>query len=216
LLAALEPLGVAGDTLVVLTADHGESLGEHDYYFNHGHVAYEEQVRVPLILRWPAGRYGGRRIAAPVELRGLGPTVIDALGLERGGLAQAASWLPAIRGRGDELPPAVFTAAGSTDLALRHQSTLVVRRGPMKLLLPRSRWAQAIAGGRSVELYDLSTDPDEARDLAPERPELVRSLTAEVVAWFDAHPARKPERPPGAPELREETRRSLRELGYLD
>jgi arylsulfatase A-like enzyme len=66
LLHALERLGLASNTLVVVTADHGEGLLDHGH-MEHGVHVYEEQVRVPLVVRWP-GRIAPRRIEGPVEL----------------------------------------------------------------------------------------------------------------------------------------------------
>src|SRR5215213_1120565 len=76
LLEDLEKRGLAGETLVVLTADHGESLGDHNYFFEHGRLPYEDCVRVPLILRGPGTGTPGRIVRSPVELIDVLPTLL--------------------------------------------------------------------------------------------------------------------------------------------
>jgi arylsulfatase A-like enzyme len=75
-LKVLDELKVADSTIVVLTADHGESLGEHDYV-GHGRHLYEDIVRVPLIIRWPGKVKAGNTVATPVSLLDIAPTVYD-------------------------------------------------------------------------------------------------------------------------------------------
>ena len=72
--------GLYDETLVVLTSDHGEAFGEHGYRW-HAKTLFEELVRVPLIIRRPGEDQPGRRIAAPVQLVDIAPTLLDAAGL---------------------------------------------------------------------------------------------------------------------------------------
>jgi arylsulfatase A-like enzyme len=76
LLAAVEELGIRDSTLVVLTADHGESLGEHDYV-GHGRHLYEDILRVPLIVRLPGQVKPGQVISTPVSILDIAPTILD-------------------------------------------------------------------------------------------------------------------------------------------
>jgi arylsulfatase A-like enzyme len=76
LLAALDELELSRSTLVVLTADHGESLGEHDYV-GHGRHLYENIIRVPLIVRLPGRVKAGQVISTPVSLLDVAPTITD-------------------------------------------------------------------------------------------------------------------------------------------
>ncbi|MFQ5845120.1 MAG: sulfatase, partial [Planctomycetota bacterium] len=77
----IERLGLARDTLVIFTSDHGEALSEHDVFFSHGKFAYEETARVPLVVRLPGAVPAGRIVDAVVEVTALAPTVLEALGL---------------------------------------------------------------------------------------------------------------------------------------
>ncbi|MHC4845367.1 MAG: sulfatase, partial [Planctomycetota bacterium] len=85
LLDRLADAGRLDDTLVVVTSDHGESLGEHDYWFEHGRYAYEPTTRVPLILRLPAGHADADARGArsgTVSLVDLAPTLLDLVGAD--------------------------------------------------------------------------------------------------------------------------------------
>ncbi|MCH7764962.1 MAG: sulfatase-like hydrolase/transferase, partial [Acidobacteria bacterium] len=79
ILKGLESAGMADNTIIVFTADHGESLMQRDYW-THGLFVYEEEVRVPLILRWPGHIPAGRVHREPVELVDLAPTLLEFAG----------------------------------------------------------------------------------------------------------------------------------------
>ncbi|MGH9630123.1 MAG: sulfatase family protein [Bryobacteraceae bacterium] len=72
----LDALGLKDSTLVVLIADHGESLGEHDYV-GHGRQLYEDTIRIPLIVRWPGKVKAGKVITTPVSILDVAPTIVD-------------------------------------------------------------------------------------------------------------------------------------------
>jgi arylsulfatase len=186
LLAALEGWGV--EPLVVLTADHGEALGEHGYYFAHGHRLTEDQIRVPLILRGP-GVPAGRRSQRPVDQLDIAPTILALTGVT------AARALP---GRNLlALPEAPHPTASQ---GFPHQASIAV--DGMKLV----RWPQGEA------LFDLGVDPKEERDVAAADPDARRRLGG----LLDAELARR--RPSWArvsafgPVLVDQ----LRRLGYVE
>ena len=77
----LEGRGLLERTLLIITGDHGEGLGDHGEYF-HGFFVYDSTARVPLIVRLPEARLGGRRVEAAVSHVDLRPTILDALGVE--------------------------------------------------------------------------------------------------------------------------------------
>jgi arylsulfatase A-like enzyme len=79
-LGLLKANDVHDDTLFVFVSDHGEEFHEHGGV-QHGHTLYDEVVRVPLIVRFPGGAHAGRRVAEPVSLIDVVPTVLAALGL---------------------------------------------------------------------------------------------------------------------------------------
>ncbi len=159
LVAALRRLGWYDDSLIVFTADHGESLGEHGYWFCHGANLFREEVRVPMVIRFPrdaphvtgvaSGR--GERVSDLVDHLDLWPTILDALDL------------PAGQTRG---------------VSLFHRSMPRDRVAVQTLERPGfpGRW-EAVTGGthrllRAAEappaLFDVANDPDERGE--PRRP----------------------------------------------
>ncbi|MEM7307817.1 MAG: sulfatase [Planctomycetota bacterium] len=192
LVAGLRELGLYDRMLLVVTADHGEEFGEHGR-FEHGKTLYEEQLRVPLIVKLPGARAGGteRGVAEHVDVL---PTVLGELGLA----------LPrGVAGR-DLFGPGAERER--TQLAfLDHDGHRVrsVVRGDDKLLhTPDEEPAW--------RLFDLAADPGETRDLAAERPVAAGYLRAALRARMAALA------PPAAEsvELDPEMEATLRSLGY--
>ena len=204
-----DDLGLLDDALVIFTSDHGESLGEHDSYFEHGPLPYNTTSWVPLFFVQPGAMPAGSRIAAPVELVDLYPTVLDLVlteteveGLEGSSLAP---WLAAP----ESAPPdrLAFAEAGRVP---RHWWSVQDRR--WKLVYrstPEGRDRPEV-----WELYDLESDPSETRDVLEQELDQVSRLRRELLAFLD--------RPVDAPSessdelLSDEAQRALKALGYVD
>src|SRR6185436_12962296 len=127
LLALLSEHHLDDDTLVILTADHGESLGEHDLYFQHGWFPYEESVRVPLIVRLPGAGAAAGRVREPVSLVDLMPTIAAGLEMALPEGTEGRDLRPALAGQALADVP-VFAVTGY----FNQMSS--VRRGPWKLV----------------------------------------------------------------------------------
>ncbi|MBX7168209.1 MAG: sulfatase-like hydrolase/transferase [Pirellulales bacterium] len=193
--------GLYEDTLVIVTSDHGEGLGEHQV-FGHCFRMYENELAVPLIVKLP-GHNDPQIVGERVSQIDVLPTVIDVLELPARDEALDGQSLLDPR-------PRDLLAKKDTDLRLveaprpLNQTQWAVYRGPLKLI-------EYAAG--PVELYDLATDPAEATNLADQRPDEVRDLRA-AIAGFRQRLA------PIAPltsaiQARDpEAMRALRELGY--
>ena len=97
LIENLESRGILDDALVIITADHGEGLGEHNYYFEHGWFIYQHQIHVPLLIRFP-GQKKKRVIQTPAALSDLAPTILDILGISIPPAFHGRSLLPLIKG----------------------------------------------------------------------------------------------------------------------
>ena len=96
----LEAQGRLDDSLIVLTADHGESLGEHRFFFEHGWYPYNASSWIPFVVYWPDVPHPGLRVHYPVGLINLLPTVAD---LMEWTIADNVEWhgqtlLPVLRG----------------------------------------------------------------------------------------------------------------------
>lgn len=211
LLEELRNRGLLKNTLLALTADHGESLGEHDYYLEHGKYAYQVNAHVPLVLVWEGHLPAQRVIDRPVGLIDLPPTLVALAGLPpvashegldlgsltSGGLVALA-------------PDCVFMESGYVSA----QSQQTIRRGRWKLIHVRSPGDRAEMDGGEWELYDVEDDPYETRNLAATHPQLVSVLAGILEDWASAD---GPETEPLAvdmDELSDRDKRILRSLGY--
>lgn len=174
ILTRLEELGISEDTLVVLTADHGEELDEHAHWFDH-HGLYDTNIHIPLIMRCPSLLPAGKRIGGLTRMYDVAPTILDLLGLREVAAREGmlgSSLLPLIES------PAV-TARGITDAIHITENTWMKKRGlrthAWKLIVPLE--TPDLHGNSEVELYHLPTDPGELNNIAAERPDVVAHLT---------------------------------------
>ena len=202
--------------LVVFTADHGESLGEHDYYFEHGAYLYDASLRIPLILKLPFGRRAGSRVTDPAMIFDVTPTVLSILSLaER--LGSPGRDLSSASGSGDPLRETIFHETGRRFFAQNP-------RRPLKGLA--GHWKSARTGdwkliriptpdGDIHELYDLGEDPGEQRNLFRENDPVGRDLAKQLDAWLAGF-GEVAEEEGDANAIDPATAERLRALGYLD
>jgi arylsulfatase A-like enzyme len=209
LLERLDSTGLLADAIVVITADHGESLGEHGSYFEHGPLPYNTASQVPLLVLAP-GRIEARRVAEPVALVDLFPTLLEWLLPERQVAgAEGASLLAVLRGeapvpaRGGDVPVALAEAGRPPTRYWSAQD----RRWKLVFQQPPAGRPASIA---DYELYDLATDPLETNNLAADHPELAR-LRRHLEAWRKSAQQSAPEREQSESEIK-----ALRALGYVD
>jgi len=195
----LEPLlaaGRSGHTLVVLTSDHGESLGEHGEA-THGIFAYEATLRVPLVLFQPR-IFRPRTVGAPARHVDILPTVLDALALPASPGLAGRSLVPVATGTLEATPVTTYFEALSGTLNRGWAPLTGVIRDGVKLVdLPLP------------ELYDLRRDPREVRDLAGRDPKQLDRLRAVLAPLRGADPGA------AARPVDAATREGLRALGYL-
>lgn len=192
---------VLDDTLVVVTADHGESLGEHGEK-THALFIYDATVRVPLILRYPRGLPAGRPYPGPVRTVDIVPTVLAALGLPGGDETQGRDLWPALRG---EVPPPdlpQYSESLLSQVGFGMSPLFGVRHGGFK-------WIRA----PRPEVYDLRADPRELANLYPGAARRGAALDRELAAILADSRSRALE--PQKSAMDPETARSLKALGYL-
>jgi hypothetical protein len=158
ILDSLERLGLRDTTLVILTSDHGEALGEEDRAGHH--YLNEYNVMIPLIVEFPQGWKGGTRIAEQVRLVDVLPTILDAVGQPAADPLDGVSLLPLIRGEPSRVPKEAWTYASSDNrgLGLRLENRL-------KYVFNNSAWSTMVG---DEELYDLVSDPAEETNSAKE------------------------------------------------
>lgn len=204
LLAALARAGRRDDTLVILTADHGEGLGDHGYL---GHVGalHQEQLLVPLILSWPGRLPAGETVEMSVSLLDLLPTVTDLLSIRDDVPRLGRSLAPLIeRAPGSDVDVPIvartFTPQAPADLG-------AIITGDLKLIADPSF--------QEAKLYDLARDPRETRNGAQDQPARVAELAGLMMAQLARAPRGVPAGVVLTEELTDEQLRRLRSLGYV-
>ncbi|MFI5184989.1 MAG: sulfatase, partial [Vicinamibacteria bacterium] len=205
--AALEASPVAGRTAIVLTSDHGESLGEHDYYFDHGEDLFDPCLAIPLVVVVP-GAPAGRRSRALASTLDLLPTILD---------AAKVSYPPDLAGT--SLLPEVTSGGTKGALRLYAQN----ERGLTGAFDKRFKAVVTqTESGRRVALYDRRSDRDETRDVSPSLPQELRQWSlavdlfvergdrewARILPLVQGHPE-------GEGKMSPEACEKLRALGYV-
>ncbi|MDC0741022.1 sulfatase [Polyangium mundeleinium] len=142
----------------VITSDHGEAFGEHGQY-RHANSLYDELLRVPLLVQ--AKGLTPRVVDEPVTLVDLGPTMLDLFGVETPGTFLGQSLVPFLRGESPTLTRPILAET-------RMKRALVLRDGTKVTVDDRSR---------TLELYDLASDPGEMRSLADDPTRLLPPLS---------------------------------------
>jgi len=156
-------------TFVLLTADHGEELGEHTH-LGHNFTSFEEAVHIPLIAAHPV-LAGGRAVDLPVMSLDVLPTLVELFGLQApGGPLGGRSLLPELGGGEGAPRPAIFTSSR-------------IGAGQM-FAVTDGRWKYLVIPDEKYEaLYDLQADPLERRDLAARQPHEAERLRALLSDW---------------------------------
>ena len=204
LVADLQRRGVYDDTMIVITSDHGEEFGEHGGFW-HGTTLYDEQLHVPLYVKYPGNARAGTRTSHWVQSIDLMPSILREIGLPipegvQGGSLEAGT-------------PLVFAEEsheGNVLASVRelHPTTYEER----KIITANAGNPRGLA---TVELYRTADDPGEQSNVAEEERERVQALmrTLEEAQRRAAEGAVESNE---TRELDEDTRRQLCAIGYLD
>jgi arylsulfatase A-like enzyme len=215
LLAWLKTEGLADDSMIVVTSDHGENFGDKGHQ-GHAFSLYDTTVRVPLFIHFPGGNGRGSVRKDPVQLVDVFATL----------LAAAGAWSTDPRVAGHDLangPIRDRAVLAESYLPLRY-----LRRFPnggegaiedrfkhriRSIQVEKEKLIQRSDG--RIELYDTSSDPAELDDLSAERPDRVTALTSTLDEMLDRF-GNGDETRASTPALAEDARESLRALGYID
>ncbi len=230
LLRDLNKPAVRDNTVVIITSDHGEGLNHHNFV-GHSLVAYDDLVRVPLIVRHPRLYPEGERVSSMVSTRRVFHSVLEAAGAapDTEGLDHAPidveglSLTQAINGSGAR--GFVFAEAYTPDTLL----TLMENESPaaidtfrcrsMRRAAYEGRYKLITVGDEPDELFDVIDDPGETRNLASEYPDRVVRLEDALSSFVKDAEARRPANWTSARALsldNEEVSERLRALGYIE
>jgi len=197
---ALKKQGLYDNALIVLTGDHGEEFYEHGGWW-HGTTLYEEQIAVPLVIKYPGNTPAGTTDDEYARSLDIAPTILDVIGIPAPGTWQGVSLRPGAKAPRAEALFAEEDHEGNVLRSLRtpHRKLITANEGN-----PR--------GLPAVELFDLRSDPGEQNDLAAGEPDTVRLLRAaldRIVAFAEASAVAGQ-----SGELDAATKERLRQLGY--
>ena len=171
---ALETLGVLDETIVVLNGDHGETLYDHECWFDH-HGIYDVTLHVPLIIRYPGRVPAGKRVAGYNQHKDLVPTLLELADIET-----------EIAFDGKSLTPLMNGEIASYDSEFYITECTWMRKHGWRT----PEWKLIVALEPDfhfkppVELYNLIQDPDENNNLVDEHPDIVNVLETRMKSWI--------------------------------
>jgi arylsulfatase A-like enzyme len=171
---ALEHHGIMDDSIVILNGDHGETLYDHECWFDH-HGMYDVTLHVPLIIRYPGVVPSGLRVNGYNQHKDLMPTILDLAGLSTGVAFDGRSLMPMVRG---EIPSYESEFYITECTWMRKHGWRTPQWKLIMALEPDFHFKSP------VELYNLVEDPHEYHNLADELPEVVALLKKRMQSWI--------------------------------
>jgi arylsulfatase A-like enzyme len=210
ILAMLSNRGLFDNTLIIITADHGEELFDHGG-FNHGTSMYGELLHVPLYVKMPGQRQGSR-VSAPVSLLDIVPTVLDVAGLRSLHDLDGTSLVPLLEqplaAASFDRRPRVYQCAWRN-----HFVGSAIARGNFKLVRIDSNYERVTDAWL---LYDLESDPGEHSDLSEIRGEVVSRLRYDLERAIARYESQAGPVPEDRRALLDRDLDRLRALGYVE
>ncbi|MDE0838566.1 MAG: sulfatase-like hydrolase/transferase [Kiritimatiellae bacterium] len=170
LFSQLEELGILDDTIVVINGDHGETLYDHECWFDH-HGVYDVTLKVPLIIRYPKKMPARKRVAGYNQHKDLVPTLLELAGIKSDIKFDGKSLMPMVKGKKSSHESSFYIT----------ECTWMRKHG---WRTPEWKLIQALEPDfhfkPEIELYNLIEDPDENINLAKKRPDIVDSLMQQM------------------------------------
>lgn len=196
----LRARGVLDDTLLIVTADHGESLGEHGEQ-THAIFVYDATVHVPLIVHYPT-RFHAAVYDSPVRSVDIVPTVLSVLGLPGGSSTDGHNLDPVLLGKEPQPQLPQYSESLLSEVGFGMAPLYAIREGGYKYIR-----------APKPELYDLRNDPHELKNLLATLPRVAARMNGELTrltADSERHAVKAAANP-----MTRETEESLQALGYL-
>ena len=219
LVGKLKEFGILDNTLVIVVSDHGEEFWDHGWTA-HGHSLYQELAHCVFLMWNPKMLGGPRRVAEPVQLIDVMPTVLDLLSLKAPDIVQGQSLVPLIKGSPFHRRSPVMTSRFAHPNA--KPNGLVPENRINAFALIERNWKLIYrekgkeVGLSRVELYDRRSDRTETKNVADAHPEDVERMMTELGKWVDAQKQIRAVLGKGARStLDQQTLDQLRSLGYI-
>ena len=216
---ALRRLGLYDEALIVVTSDHGEEFYDHGGW-DHTHSAYEELIRIPLLVKMPGSEFRGQRLSPIVRITDIMPTVMDAAGLSCAGLnLDGAGLRPVMSGQESadreflvELSDNVYNCNIPPRLATNDGRRKIILNGPFR---PEQRnfFLAPPPDFPALQIFDLDRDPKEKQNLAGLADEAARDRA--LLEKARRLEKRIPPRGDKKIEIDQDLKDQLRALGYV-
>ncbi|MCJ7681911.1 MAG: sulfatase, partial [Candidatus Aminicenantes bacterium] len=205
LIEQLKEMGIYDNTLLIITSDHGEEFQDHGGWL-HGGTLYNEAIKVPLLMKFPASRYKGARVPSIVRSIDIMPTVLDIAGIGYKNL-DGKTMLDNISGKetGDRI---FISDLAHKDIPDPCPAVSATNRGQIKFIVTRSE-----DGVKSIETYDLQADKGEKNNIFRE----FQAMRAEVVKFLQDYYENKQKLATSTDRIQigKALEEKLRALGYL-
>lgn len=215
LLNFLDDNKLSEDTLLILAADHGESFGEHNYYFQHGEHLYNQALKIPLIIRNPKKIPKNKKIDGLAQSVDIMPTILEMLGITLIDNIDGVSLMPLIEGKKIEVRKFAFA-----------ESVENYFRGNKRVFFEgvKGKWRAMIAGKWKIiyiphpendifELYDIENDPEEASNLIEDEKGIAEEMEKKILEFMKGQSM---EGNAKVEDLSEKSRKLLIKAGYLE
>jgi len=170
----LESMGILDNTIVVINSDHGETLYDHECWFDH-HGIYDVTLNVPLIIRYPKKLPAGVRIPGYNEHKDLVPTLLELAGIRTARTFDGQSLMKLVKGRKTSFESSFYITECTW---MRKHGWRTPEWKLIHALEPDFHFKP------EIELYNLLEDPGENRNLARKRPDIVEALEARMHAYI--------------------------------
>ena len=214
LLNVLKENNLEEDTLVILTADHGENFGEHNFYFQHGASLYEPSLKVPLIFKYP-GLPNSKIIGVRIQNTDIMPTVLDMLNIPIIDKIDGISLLTLIEGKTEKGNDFIFAESIEEHF-----------KGNKRVYFPgiKGKWRTMIVGNWKIiyiphpkedifELYNIKSDPEEKNNLIDQEKDMALHMKKKILSFLN-HQSNEGDA--DSSNLTEKSKKLLIKLGYLE
>ena len=203
------------DTLIILTSDHGENFGEHNFYFQHGASLYEPSLKIPLVFRYPKSIPQGKVIEQRVQNVDIMPTLLEMLNIPLIDKIDGVSLLTLIKEKTRKLVSFIFAESIEEHF-----------KGNKRVYFSgvKGKWRAMIEGDWKIiyiphpendifELYNLKDDPNEKNNLIDKEKEKALHMKNKILEFLKLQ---SNEGDADLSDLTERSKKLLRKLGYLD
>jgi arylsulfatase A-like enzyme len=238
----LEDIGILEDTLFIILGDHGQGFYEHGV-FVHGHIPFDEIIRVPLIIKFPEQKFAGMRINGLVELMDLFPSLVNYIGGEVFDYVQGRNFFELLDGRSEKIRDFVFSDTQMLDVHNRYLSVrdnewkyikierptrgtkntmqiikyVLARRLIKNIISGPKHFFKKIFHSENEIVFDLVTDHKELKNVKDEHPRKYEELKKVMEAWRQENEvlAKRFESSKLTHQEEEQLKEYLEKLGYM-